>query len=73
VAASSIELLRQTATKENREQSRVPMILQAESMNNGNRCPSAIESAWRGLLSLRDPAGAEHAAGPPEFLLVYLP
>ncbi len=24
-----------------------------------------IESAWRGLLSLRDPAGAAHTAGPP--------
>ena len=25
----------------------------------------AVEPAWRGLLSLRDPAGAAHAAGPP--------
>jgi hypothetical protein len=27
----------------------------------------AIEPAWRSLLSLRDPAGASHAAGPPGF------
>src|SRR5579863_6856268 len=27
---------------------------------------SEIESAWRGFLSLRDPAGAKHAAGPPD-------
>jgi len=24
------------------------------------------QSAWRSLLSLRDPAGTSHAAGPPE-------
>ena len=28
-----------------------------------------IESAWRGYLSLRDPAGASHAAGPPKSAL----
>ena len=27
---------------------------------------TAMESLWRGFLSLRDPAGASHAAGPPE-------
>jgi len=25
-----------------------------------------MESGWRGFVSLRDPAGAAHAAGPPE-------
>src|SRR5436190_16349802 len=29
---------------------------------------AAIESAWRGFLSLRDPAGAGHPAGPPDML-----
>jgi hypothetical protein len=29
-------------------------------------CELALESAWRGFLSLRDPAGAKHAAGPPD-------
>ena len=28
----------------------------------------AIEPAWRGFLSLRDPTGASHAVGPPERL-----
>ena len=27
---------------------------------------NAMEALWRGFLSLRDPAGASHAAGPPE-------
>ena len=31
----------------------------------------AIDSAWRDLLSLRDPAGAAHAAGPPRWPALY--
>ena len=32
---------------------------------------TAIESVGRGFLSLRDPAGASHAAGPPEAFPAY--
>ncbi len=28
--------------------------------------PMTVERGWRGFLSLRDPAGASHAAGPPD-------
>ena len=40
--------------------------------SNGNTSQALLgriemESAWRGLLSLRDPPGAAHADGPPEF------
>ena len=37
-----------------------------QGINWRNANGTAIESAWRGFLSLRDPAGAAHAAGPPE-------
>jgi hypothetical protein len=36
-----------------------------------NRHRRANVSAWRGFLSLRDPAGASHAAGPPDCVIAH--